>query len=236
MHLTTKKLLIGLLLAALFSCRQQPKPRIDLARLNLNEKVRTLINYDDRVVAGVNTVETLPDIVIEVGKTNHSYSFNGMPLDSAEVIFQLNSEAFRKDTSLHDGIGHYNIERVKSDTALTRIINHYQADSTIHGYRISLKDDAVKARVLKDLIKQYGPGTKNPTTDHGLYWNLKDKQRLVLFAPDYDRLIMLNTTNLSKTCYQDNMNGIIDLGGCNIDQYFDELYFRKKQTKLPNSK
>ncbi|MFD2324560.1 hypothetical protein [Mucilaginibacter galii] len=169
----------------------------------------------------------LPAIVVEV-RPSSTYSFNGIPLDSTEVIFQLNSPTFRKDTSMHNGVGQYVGTRVKSNQALDSVINSYKADSAIYGYRIGIKTAQMQARMLKELIKLYGPGTKNPNTDHGLYWNLKNKQRLILYAPDYDRIIVLNTNNLSKTCYQDNMNGVIDLGGCNIDQYFDELYFRKK--------
>ena len=225
------KYLLALLIipAALISCSEAPKPRIDLAKLNLNEPVRSLINYNDAIVGGANTVEVPMAIVIEVDHSN-SYSFNGIPLDSAEVTFQLNSAHFRADTSIHDGIGHYSIIKVKSDAAINKVIDHFKTDSVIYGYRVSIKTKQMKARILNELTKLYGKGSPNPTVHTGLYWNLKDKQRLILYAPDYDRFVVLNTTNLSKTCYQDNINGTLDFGGCNIDKYFDDLYFRKKQT------
>jgi len=71
--------LIRLLLlpVLLIACKETTPPRIDLAKLNLNEKVRTLVHYDNKVWAGVNTVETLPAIVVEV-RPSSAYSFNGI--------------------------------------------------------------------------------------------------------------------------------------------------------------
>jgi hypothetical protein len=215
--------MIGIVLA---SCNDQPK-RIDLARLNLNEKVATLINYKDDIVGGVNTVEVPTAAVIEISNTS-LYSFNGIPLDTTEVIFQLSSVQVRRDKDLHNGGGHFNIIKVKSDKALKKVIDHFKADSVIYGYRVELKSKAEKARIFKELVKLYGTGTKNPKVENGVYWNIKDKNRLVLFTPEYDRLIVLNTTNLSKTCYWDNMNGGLDFGGCDMEKYVDDLFFRKK--------
>ena len=219
-----KQLLTLLLLpAVLVSCKPEVKPRIDLFKLNLNEKVRTLLDYDHKIRAGVNTSETLAAIVVEA-RPSDSYAFNGIPLDSTEVIFQLNSPTFRSDTTLHDGVAQYIGTPVKSDRVLDSVIRSYRADSVIYGYRITMKTDTLKARLLKELIKLYGAGTKNPNIDNGRYWNLKDKNRLILYAPDYQRLVVLNTTNLSKTCYADNITGTLDFGGCNIKQYINELY------------
>jgi len=220
----TKHLLTLLLLPTLLvSCKEDARPRIDLAKLNLNEKVRTLVNYDNKVRAGVNTSETPAAIVVEVRPSN-SYAFNGIPLDSTEVIFQLNSPTFRSDTTLHDGVAQYIGTPVKSDRVLDSVIRSYRADSVIYAYRITMKTDALKARLLKELVKLYGPGTKNPNIDNGRYWNLKDQKRLILYAPDYQRMVVLNTTNLSKTCYADNITGTLDFGGCNIKHYINELY------------
>ncbi|CAM3948557.1 hypothetical protein MUGA111182_18800 [Mucilaginibacter galii] len=51
-------ILLLLLPVLLIFCKEKTPPRIDLAKLNLNEKVRTLIHYHNRVWAGVNTVGT----------------------------------------------------------------------------------------------------------------------------------------------------------------------------------
>ncbi|WCT12479.1 hypothetical protein [Mucilaginibacter jinjuensis] len=214
--------------AVLISCSQAPKQRIDLAKLNLNERVKSVLNYHDTIVGGIDMVEAPMAVLFEVDNSK-SYSFNGIPLDSTEVIFQLNSVHFRTDTTYHDGIGHFEIIKVKKDAAVDKVIDHFKADSIIYGYRVRIKRPQMKARILQELTKLYGKGTKNPHTDHGQYWNLKDKNRLILYAPDYDTFVVLNSTNLSKTCYQDNMNGVLDFGGCNIDKYLDELYARKKR-------
>jgi hypothetical protein len=221
--LMIKHLLILLFPVLLFSCKEQAKPRIDLAKLTFKETARMLVNYDNKVRAGVNTAETLAAIIVSV-KSSGSYAFNGIPLDSTEVMFQLNSPTFRNDTVLHDGSAQVISTPVKNDRVLDSVIRSYKADSVIYGYRIGIKTAALKARILKELTKLYGTGTKNPNIDNGLYWNLKNQQRLILYAPDYQRLVVLNTTNLSKTCYNDNITGTLDFGGCNIKQYVEELY------------
>ncbi len=223
------KPLLTLILASavLVSCSQAPKKRIDLARLNLNEKVKTLFNYTDAITGGIDMVETPSAVIFEVDNSS-TYSFNGIPLDTTLVTFQLNSAHFRADTTYHDGMGHFEIIKVKTVSGVNKVIDHYKADSVIYGFRVRIKSKQMKARILQELTKLYGKGTKNPNTDHGQYWNLKAQNRLILYAPDYDNFVVLNSTNLSKTCYQDGMNGTLDFGGCNIDQYFDELYFRKK--------
>ncbi|WDF56171.1 hypothetical protein [Mucilaginibacter sp. KACC 22063] len=48
--------------------------------------------------------------------------------------------------------------------------------------------------------------------------------RYIFFAPDYDMLIVMDNAHLSKTCYWDSMNGIIDFGGCNIEEYKKDLF------------
>nr|WP_314495978.1 hypothetical protein [uncultured Chryseobacterium sp.] len=42
---------------------------------------------------------------------------------------------------------------------------------------------------------------KNPKTDRGLYLNIKDEDRSVFFAPDYERLIILNSKNNLKLAF-----------------------------------
>ncbi|WPO84143.1 hypothetical protein SD427_07355 [Chryseobacterium sp. JJR-5R] len=75
------------------------------------------------------------------------------------------------------------------------------------------------------LAKTYGSGTKNSNTDNGLYWNAENEKRYVFFAPDYDRLIDINSKNLSETCYWDLQNGMVSIGveKCDSDRYFKEM-------------
>ena len=103
------------------------------------------------------------------------------------------------------------------------------ADNKIYGIRIEMKNQSLKSKILKKIELKYGKGTKNPNTDNGLYWNVKKENKYIFFAPDYERLIILNNTNLSKTCYWDTFNGLIDFGGCDNEKYTDEL--TKNRTK-----
>ena len=71
---------------------------------------------------------------------------------------------------------------------------------------------------------QKGKSTKNPNSNNGMYWDLKKENKFVLFAPDYSYLIIVNKTTVSKTCYYDGFNGIIDFGGCDKEQYMKDYY------------
>ena len=171
----------------------------------------------------ISTVEAPFALVLEADKSN-SFTFNGIKIDTADIIFQVQSDKIRKDKDLYDGMGHYNVRSIKNQNGLKKLLNYYQADSVIYGYRLSIKPKQLQTALLKELTKLYGRCTKNPNTDNGLYWNLKNLHRYVLFAPDYNMLIVLDNTHLSKTCYHDNMNGTLDFGGCNIDQYNADLF------------
>lgn len=120
-------------------------------------------------------------------------------------------------------MGHLRISSFKTKEELTQELSKLNADSVIYGYRIELNTPELKAQLLKELIKLYGKGIKNPNTDNGLYWNLPKENKYIFFAPDYDRLIVLNNKKLSKTCYWDNVNGLIDFGGCDREKYIEEL-------------
>lgn len=99
-----------------------------------------------------------------------------------------------------------------------------------------MKTENLKKQLLAKLESKYGKGSKNTNTDNGLYWNVKKDHRFIFFAPDYDRLIIVNNTNLSKTCYWDMMNGAIDFGGCNMNAYTKELLKNTHQKKEANDR
>jgi hypothetical protein len=196
----------------------QPKPMVDLAKLALNENIENVINFDDTNRIGIETMELPVAMMLETQGSN-SYTFNGIVLENARIMFQVRSDKIRKDSALHSGGAHFSSVRLKNQDSLKKYLKAYEADSTIYGFRLNLITDTLKTRIKSELIKLYGAGTKNPNTDNGLYWHLKKENKFVLFAPDYDRLIIINNSNISKTCYWDNMNGLIDFGGCDKELY-----------------
>ncbi|AFD05250.1 hypothetical protein, partial [Solitalea canadensis] len=201
-------------------CSSQRK--VNLATLVLDEKIEQLVKFGDRNFIGINTVEVPVAIVLECKKST-AFTFNEVKLDGVNIVFQIQSDITKKDTSLHDGMGHLRISSFKTKEELTQELSKLNADSVIYGYRIELNTPELKAQLLKELIKLYGKGIKNPNTDNGLYWNLPKENKYIFFAPDYDRLIVLNNKKLSKTCYWDNVNGLIDFGGCDREKYIEEL-------------
>ncbi|GAA0883563.1 hypothetical protein GCM10009120_21610 [Sphingobacterium siyangense subsp. cladoniae] len=215
-----KKLSLLAILPFVISCRSQEK--IDLANLNLNEPIDQISKYDDRLLIGVETVEYPFSLLLEVEKSQR-YSFDGIDLAGQRIIFQINSETLKTDSITRLGGGHIDLKQAKTASELEESLKRYAADDKIYGVRIELKTQQLKASILKKLEVKYGKGTKNPNTDNGLYWNLKPQNKFILYAPDYDRLIILNNTNLSKTCYWDIMNGLIDFGGCNNEKYMADL-------------
>jgi hypothetical protein len=194
------------------------KPPVDLAKLALNEKIENVINFADTNYMGVETME-LPVAMMLETQGSSNYTFNGIVLENARIMFQVKSDKIRTDTAFHNGFATVSSVRLESQDSLKNYLKYYGADSNIYGYRLHLKTDEIKSKIKSELVKLYGQGTKNPNTDNGLYWYLKKENKFVLFAPDYDRLIIINNTNISKTCYWDNMNGLIDFGGCNKDEY-----------------
>jgi len=146
----------------------------------------------------------------------------------------------KTDSLTKQGGGHIDVESFKNTTALSAILKEYKAANTIYGVRIEMKTRNLKKQLLAILEKKYGKGTKNANTNNGLYWNVEEGHRFIFFATDFDRLIILNNTRLSKTCYWDAMNGAIDFGGCNMDSYTKQLlrntYLKKEAIDKPTVK
>jgi hypothetical protein len=210
----------------MISCKGQGK--IDLSKSILNEPIEQMINYDDKLLIGIETVEYPFCLLIE-NQESENYTFDGIDLKGQKIFFQINSEKLKTDSITRFGGGHINLVPLKSAEDLNENLKKFNADDKIYGVRIGIESQKLKTEVLKKLQSKYGKGTKNPNTDHGLYWNIKNENKFIFFAPDYERLIILNKTNLSKTCYWDTYNGIIDFGGCDNENYFQELV--KNSTK-----
>lgn len=210
----------ALLCLLLFSCKE--KPRVDLAKLTFTEKAGNIINYGDKYFGGVNTVDAPLAFGLQASKSG-SFAFNGIKIDTAYITFLLRSDKIRKDTSLYQGGATADQEAVTNRAELSKLLKKFQADSVIVGYRLGIKKEALQSAILKELIKLYGPGTKTPDTDHGLYWNLKAQHRLVFYAPDYRDLLVVDNTHLSKNCFWDPSTGNVDLGNCNMVQYKSTL-------------
>lgn len=218
-----KKALTGLTLIAVTMLSCKKKQNIDLAKLSLNEKAADIINYDENYSGGVNTVEAPFSFALEASKST-SLLFNGLKIDTAAILFQLRSDKIRKDTSLYQGGGRIDEQNISNRGALRHTLEKFDADSLIYGYRLRIKTKELQAAILKQLVTLYGPGTKNPNTDHGFYWNLKSLHRYIFFAPDYDVLIVVDNSKISKNCFWDLSTGSIDFGGCDINQYTKSLF------------
>ncbi|WP_343558880.1 hypothetical protein [Sphingobacterium sp.] len=221
-----KKILSLAILTLFFSCRSQEK--IDIATLNLNEPIEKVSSFDDALLIGVETVEYPFSLLLEVEKSK-KYSFDGIDLEDQRIIFQIDAEKLKTDSITRFGGGHIDLKPAKNIDELNAALKNYDAESKIYGVRIELKTPKLQTDILKKLEAKYGKGTKNPNTDHGLYWNVKAENKFIFFAPDYRRLIILNNTDLSKSCYWDIMNGLIDFGGCNNEKYMAGLM--KNSTK-----
>jgi len=215
-----KKLLLLAILPLIFSCKSHEK--IDLATLNLNEPIEKISSFDDALLIGVETVEYPFSLLLEVEKSKR-YSFDGINLEGQRIIFQIESEKLKTDSITRLGGGHIDIKQAKNTKELNEALKNYDAKRKIYGVRIELKTPEIQTNILKKLETKYGKGTKNPNTDNGLYWNIKTQNKFIFYAPDYSRLILLNNTDLSKTCYWDIMNGLIDFGGCNNEKYMADL-------------
>ncbi|MEJ5146851.1 hypothetical protein [Sphingobacterium sp. MYb388] len=215
-----KLILLFALLPVLVSCKDRDK--IDLSQLHLNESIESLIDFAEPKIIGVETVEYPFCLMIEIND-GANYTFDGLDLTGQKVFFQIDSELLKTDSLTKQGGGHIDVRSFKDKNELAEILKNYQAANTIYGMRIEMKTEDLKKQILAKLESRYGKGTKNPNTDNGLYWNVAKEQKYIFFAPDYDRLIVLNSTDLSKTCYWDIMNGTIDFGGCDQEAYTKEL-------------
>lgn len=228
-----KKLLLTLTILPLLliSCKGQEK--IDLSTSSLNEPIEKVINFDDKLLIGIETVEYPFSLLIE-NEASKNCTFAGVDLKGQKIIFLINSEKLKTDSITRFGGGHVDLAPLKSAKDLNENLKKYVADNTIYGVRIGIASANLKTEILKKLQSKYGKGIKNPNTENGLYWNVKNENKFIFFAPDYDRLIILNNTNVSKTCYWDTFNGLIDFGGCDNEKYTQELL--KNTTKPENIK
>lgn len=215
-------LFTALIFAGLFSsCKNEKK--IDLLKLSLNEPIESLVNYNDKKNIGTDNMEYPFALLLET-KDSTKYTFDGIELKEG-VMFQIHAKI--KIDSNSTG-GQFSIQDFNDKPQLEKILKAYSAEPNVYGYRIKLKTDKSKKEIQDRLVKLYGEGTKNPNSKDndyvgGLYWNLKKENKYIFFAPAYDRLIVLNSAKLSKTCYWDLANGTIDLGGCDPQKYQKEL-------------
>lgn len=222
-----KKLLLLFSISPLFiSCNGQEKT--DLSKLNLNEKIENIVDFHEELLIGVETVEYPFSLLLEV-KNSQNYSFDGIDLKGQKVIFQINSEKLKTDSITRFGGGHFDLKPVKNIQNLNENLKNVNAENNIYGVRIEIKTEKLKKEILNKITTKYGKGLKNSNTNNGLFWNIKKENKYIFFAPDYDRLIILNNENLSKTCYWDAFNGLIDFGGCDNEKYTQEL--TKNSTK-----
>ncbi|MFI0430161.1 hypothetical protein [Mariniflexile sp. HMF6888] len=213
-------LLLLTILPFMISCNG--KEKVDLSKLNLNEPIEKVINFNNDLLVGVETVEYPFCLLLEV-KNSEKYSFEDIDLKGQKIIFQINSEKLKTDSIARFGGGHIDLIPIKNENELKNNLKIFNAENKIYGIRIEMKTPSLKSGILKKIELKYGKGSKNPNTDNGLYWNVKKENKYIFFAPDYDRLIVLNNTNLSKTCYWDTFNGLIDFGECDSEKYTQEL-------------
>lgn len=196
--------------------------KTDLAKLNLNEPIETLIDYKDEISIGVETIEYPFCLFIEVEKSN-KYNFEGIDLSKQKIFFQIDAEKLKTDNLTRFGGAHFDLQPLKSTEQLNKVLKEYNAENKIYGLRIEMNTPTIKTEILKKLQSKYGEGNKNQKTENGLYWNISEENKFIFYAPDYNRLIVLNNTNLSKSCYWDTYNGTIDFGGCDFEEYTKEL-------------
>ncbi|MNX06948.1 hypothetical protein D3C86_366220 [compost metagenome] len=219
-------LLVLVLFPFMISCNKQEK--IDLLKLKLNEPIKNVVSFNDSLFVGVETVEYPFCLLVEVEKSP-KYTFEGIDLEEQKVTFQIHSEKLKTDSITRFGGAHVDLKLIKDENEMNKTLKDFNAENKIYGVRIAVENASLKSEILKKIELKYGKGTKNPNTDNGLYWNVKKENKYIFFAPDYDRLIILNSTNLSKTCYWDIFNGLIDFGGCDNEQYTKDLV--KNSTK-----
>lgn len=218
------KLLLLIILPFIVSCNGQQKT--DLAKLHLNEPVENLISETSRKSIGKDNIEYPFAILVEDTDTT-KFTFSSIPVN--RVYFLLAAKVDNDSVSKFGG-GHFEGRVFNTKQQLINNLNELKKqkiNNEIFGFRAEVKDPKSKIAIQKLLTKMYGNGTKNPNTDNGFYWNVKKENRYVFFAPDYDRLIILDTKNLSKTCYWDSQNGMIDFGAgdCQVETYFKEILY-----------
>ncbi|WP_417873769.1 hypothetical protein [Xanthomarina gelatinilytica] len=215
-----KLLILLAILSFMMSCNDQEKT--DLSNLNLIEPIENVIAFNDKLLIGIETVEYPFCLLLQVEKSE-KYSYEGIDLKGQKIIFQINTERLKTDSISRFGGAHIDLSPIKNEKELKNSLRNFDAENKIYGVRIEMKNPDLKSDILNKIESKYGKGIKNPNTDNGLYWNVKKENKLIFFAPDYDRLIVLNNSNLSKSCYWDTFNGLIDFGGCDNENYTQEL-------------
>lgn len=213
-----KKLVLLSILPFFTACSGQAK--LDLLKLNLNEPVETLISENESVNKFIGTESVEYPFSILVGDADaNKFSVSGVPVK--KVYFLLSSKSNHHHINSEGQIFKTKKELVNNLNELSK----KGIDNKIFGFRAVISDEKGKNDIKKLLIARYGEGTKNPNNEHGLYWHIEAEHKYIFFAPDYDRLIILNNTHMSKSCYWDNMNGMIKLGNsdCDTETYFKEM-------------
>ena len=218
---------LGLLLfLVLLSC-QKIAPAIDLLSLSMDEPLEKVVHTGkENILIGISTMEAPNSLAVWVSDSPN-YSIDGYPLDVVDVYFKIHSkvatEILKKRMESGTGGASIDMKPAKTNEAIRKLLAEFKADPNVYACMIQLKDKDIP-EVGKRLIARYGKGTKNPNNDNGMYWDLKKENKFVLFAPDYSYLIIVNKTTVSKTCYYDGFNGIIDFGGCDKEQYMKDFY------------
>lgn len=215
-----KLLILLAILSFMMSCNDQEKT--DLSNLNLIEPIENVITFNDKLLIGVETVEYPYCLLLQVEKSE-KYSFEGIDLKGQKIIFQINAERLKTDSISRFGGAHIDLNPINNEKELKNSLRNFDAENKVYGVRIEMKNPDLKSDILNKIESKYGKGIKNPNTDNGLYWNVKKENKFIFFAPDYDRLIVLNNSNLSKSCYWDTFNGLIDFGDCDHEKYTQEL-------------
>ncbi|KFF02796.1 hypothetical protein, partial [Chryseobacterium luteum] len=217
-----KQLLLILILPLITFCSKAEQT--DLAQLKLNEPVENLLSETSRKSIGTDSVE-YPFAILAEDTDSTKFVFSGIPVD--KVYFLLSAKV-NNDSVMKNGGGHFESTFFKTGKQLEnnlKILKKQNGSTEIFGFRAEIKGEKNQSEVKQLLTKKYGKGTKNPNTDNGLYWNVQKENKYIFFAPDYDRLIILNSKNLSKSCYWDIQNGIISIGTekCDSEKYFSEM-------------
>lgn len=223
-----KQLLLILVLPFIIYCSHTEQT--DLSTLKLNEPVENLMSETSLKSIGTDSVE-YPFALLAEDTDSTKFVFSTIPVD--KVYFLLSAKV-NNDSVMKNGGGRFDGTFFKTKKQLDnnlKILKKQNVSSEIFGFRAEIRGKKNQNEIKQLLIKMYGNGTKNPNTDHGLYWNIMNEDKYIFFAPDYDRLIILKSKNLSKTCYWDIQNGIINIGteNCDSDKYFTGMGINAKQ-------
>ena len=215
-------LYISLFVILLTACSCTKVEKVDLSTLKLDEPIQAVYSTNDTALIGVETIEYPYDLILDI-QSPGKYSYDGIELGENRVLFLIHAESLKTDSITRFGGAHYDMAALTKSNTLQDNLTKYKADSSIYGVRIEMESQELKAALLDKIESKYGKGTKNPNTENGQYWNIENEDKFIFFAPDYDRLIILNNTHLSKSCYWDSFNGMIDLGGCDQEKYLQSL-------------